>query len=68
MVRLEHTRRESARARQAYGRTQAEQHGWSHSALPLRVTLGDALRAKASRPGELGDRAADALEAVGMGT
>jgi len=41
------TRKDSHRARRAHEAHRAEQHGWSHEALPLRASLGERLAAKA---------------------
>ncbi|HEU4544376.1 MAG TPA: hypothetical protein VFR23_24810 [Jiangellaceae bacterium] len=41
------TRQASHRARRAHTRYQAEQHGWSHTAIPLAATLGERLAAQA---------------------
>lgn len=65
MVRTENTRRESGRARQAYRVAQARQHGWALAALPLAATIAERLRVKAGSDDAAGDRAQDALEAMG---
>jgi hypothetical protein len=59
------TRRVSLAAKRQHGITQATQHGWSHSALPLQVSLEDILRTKAARDDELGDMADAVLMAAG---
>lgn len=61
------TRRESLAAKRAHGITEATADGWSHSALPLRVSVADVLRSKAQRDDELGDRADAALMLAGLG-
>jgi hypothetical protein len=64
MVRTENTRRASRAARRQHGATQATQHGWAHSALPLTATVAERLLAKVADDVR-GDRAADALQALG---
>lgn len=66
MLSEQNTRRVSRAAKRQHSRVQAEQHGWAHSALPLRVSLEDMLRSKAERDDELGDRADAALAAAGL--
>lgn len=65
MVRIEHTRKESHRARQAHRMAHAGQHGWTVAALPLVATIAERLAVKAAADDARGDRAADALETLG---
>jgi hypothetical protein len=55
------TRQQSRQARRAHQRHEAERHGWTHYALPLKATLADQLQAKAERDDLVGDRADEAL-------